>query len=108
MQLEDMNVFGYRHRFFENFFENFFLKFFKASKPDLLNIPPLDVHWVWHVHMLSPVSYREDCVAICGTVVDHKLLSADEVIFLIGGNLADSHICGQPPNFLRTPLCLAL
>uniref|UniRef100_A0A915NEN7 Uncharacterized protein n=1 Tax=Meloidogyne floridensis TaxID=298350 RepID=A0A915NEN7_9BILA len=51
----------------------------QASKPDLLNIPPLDVHWVWHVHMLSPVSYREDCVAICGTVVDHKLLSADEI-----------------------------
>ncbi|CAK5054407.1 unnamed protein product [Meloidogyne enterolobii] len=51
----------------------------QASKPDLLNIPPLDVHWVWHVHMLSPVSYREDCAAICGTVVDHKLLSADEI-----------------------------
>ncbi len=22
--------------------------------------PPLDVHWVWHVHMLSPTKYTED------------------------------------------------
>jgi hypothetical protein len=51
----------------------------QAAKPDLNNIPPLDVHWVWHVHMLCPISYREDCLAICGAVVDHKLLSADEV-----------------------------
>jgi hypothetical protein len=29
--------------------------------------------------MLSPVNYREDCTTICGTVIDHKLLSADEI-----------------------------
>jgi hypothetical protein len=52
---------------------------FQALKPDLNKIPPLDVHWVWHVHMLSPVNYREDCTTICGTVIDHKLLSADEI-----------------------------
>ena len=23
--------------------------------------PPTDIHWVWHVHMLAPVSYIEDC-----------------------------------------------
>ena len=27
-----------------------------------LNIAaPLDIAWVWHVHMLSPVSYQRDC-----------------------------------------------
>lgn len=36
--------------------------------------PPMDVHWVWHVHMLSPVAYRKDCEAVTGgTVVDHSL-----------------------------------
>ena len=23
--------------------------------------PPMDIHWVWHVHMLAPVSYISDC-----------------------------------------------
>ena len=23
-------------------------------------VPPLDVHWVWHVHMLSPKCYYDD------------------------------------------------
>ena len=23
--------------------------------------PPMDIHWVWHVHMLAPVSYIADC-----------------------------------------------
>lgn len=31
----------------------------QAEKPDLNNIPPLDVHWVWHTHMLCPTSYEE-------------------------------------------------
>ncbi|KAI6233015.1 hypothetical protein M3Y99_00962400 [Aphelenchoides fujianensis] len=42
-------------------------------------IPPLDVHWVWHCHILSPTHYQEDCLAICGAVIDHKLLSSDEI-----------------------------
>lgn len=32
--------------------------------------PPLDVQWVWHCHMLSPVAYAEDCQRICGRLVD--------------------------------------
>ncbi len=38
-------------------------------------VPPLDVHWIWHVHMLAPCYYREDCLNIIDTVPDHKLLS---------------------------------
>jgi hypothetical protein len=26
--------------------------------------PPLDIHWVWHVHMLGPVSYITDCKVV--------------------------------------------
>ena len=29
-------------------------------------IPPLDVGWIWHVHMLAPVKYHEDCVRLIG------------------------------------------
>lgn len=27
--------------------------------------PPLDVHWVWHTHMLSPRDYKKDCSEVC-------------------------------------------
>ena len=36
-------------------------------------VPPLDVHWVWHVHMLSPTKYAEDCTRLHGAVFDHTL-----------------------------------
>ena len=35
---------------------------------------PLDIAWVWHVHMLSPVSYEKDCNEVVSTLVDHKVL----------------------------------
>ena len=37
--------------------------------------PPLDVHWVWHCHMLAPYFYEKDCLAIINKVVEHKLMS---------------------------------
>lgn len=27
----------------------------------MIYAPPTDIHWVWHVHMLAPVSYIADC-----------------------------------------------
>lgn len=33
--------------------------FLQAARPDVRNIPPLDVHWVWHCHMLSPIHYQQ-------------------------------------------------
>lgn len=35
---------------------------------------PLDIAWVWHVHMLSPISYEKDCSEVVSTLVDHKVL----------------------------------
>ena len=34
--------------------------------------PPLDVHWVWHVHMLCPLKYATDTQAAAGRILDHK------------------------------------
>ena len=35
---------------------------------------PLDIAWVWHVHMLSPLSYERDCNEIASVLVDHRIL----------------------------------
>ena len=51
----------------------------QATHRDTNIIPPLDVHWIWHCHMLSPTHYRQDCESLVGCVVDHKLLSSDEI-----------------------------
>ncbi len=38
-------------------------------------VPPLDVEWAWHCHMLSPIAYRDDLTTVLGEVMDHKLRS---------------------------------
>ncbi|KAL9978366.1 hypothetical protein ACROYT_G015867 [Oculina patagonica] len=35
---------------------------------------PLDIEWVWHVHMLAPSYYERDCLNIISKVLDHSLL----------------------------------
>ena len=35
---------------------------------------PLDVAWVWHVHMLAPYYYAQDCLNIVGKLIDHSPL----------------------------------
>lgn len=46
-------------------------------------VPPLDVYWVWHCHMLSPASYRRDCLSLVGTVLDHAVhwLTVDQISY---------------------------
>ena len=39
---------------------------------------PLDIAWVWHVHMLAPYNYEQDCFRILSGVVDHTPLSAEQ------------------------------
>jgi len=43
----------------------------QVAEPDLTVVPPMDVYWVWHCHMLNPTQYRKDLMALFGTVVDH-------------------------------------
>ena len=39
---------------------------------------PLDIAWVWHVHMLSPITYEKDCNEVVSTLVDHKILVGEQ------------------------------
>ena len=41
----------------------------------LLLAAPLDIAWVWHVHMLAPQYYEKDCVNIVSKMVDHLPLN---------------------------------
>ena len=46
---------------------------------DLELLPPADVHWIWHVHMLSPSHYANDCKKRFGRIFNHELRSAEVV-----------------------------
>lgn len=39
---------------------------------------PLDIEWIWHCHLLSPVAYQRDCQRLGGIIVDHELFSGTE------------------------------
>ena len=41
--------------------------------------PPLDVHWIWHCHLLAPFDYEHDCVRITGHVPDHVIIPGDTI-----------------------------
>lgn len=41
----------------------------RFNKDDL--IPPLDIYWIWHVHMLSGKDYYDDCETVAKCVIDH-------------------------------------
>jgi hypothetical protein len=62
-------------------YETFWLPFLKTQtgKTDLDFVPPIDIHWVWHVHMLSPREYQNDCFRLFGRSFDHKLGSLEEI-----------------------------
>uniref|UniRef100_A0A914CSV5 Uncharacterized protein n=1 Tax=Acrobeloides nanus TaxID=290746 RepID=A0A914CSV5_9BILA len=74
-----------RFLFEENVLENAIRRYetcwlpMQAKNPNLELIPPLDVHFIWHCHMLRPLSYRKDCISIVGTVVDHKVFSNEKL-----------------------------
>uniref|UniRef100_A0A914CAN7 Uncharacterized protein n=1 Tax=Acrobeloides nanus TaxID=290746 RepID=A0A914CAN7_9BILA len=58
--------------------EAHFLKY--AEDPDLDILPPLDVHFIWHTHMLRPLEYRKDCIEMVGKIVDHKSFTKEELV----------------------------
>lgn len=49
-----------------------------AEQESIDLIAPIDIEWVWLVHMLSPYSYEQDCLKIVGKVIDHKLMTIDK------------------------------
>ena len=43
----------------------------KQGSDSRLLAAPLDIAWVWHLHMLAPHDYEQDCMNIVSQVVDH-------------------------------------
>ena len=43
-----------------------------ADKETVSLLPPPDVHWAWHVHMLCPSAYEEDCRRLVAKIPDHE------------------------------------
>ncbi|XP_078366083.1 uncharacterized protein LOC144650309 [Oculina patagonica] len=39
---------------------------------------PLDIAWVWHVHMLAPHYYEKDCMNVVSNLVDHAPLNSSQ------------------------------
>lgn len=49
-----------------------------AANNSLQLAAPLDIEWIWHCHMLSPVAYEKDCRTVTGVIVDHRLMTLKE------------------------------
>lgn len=61
-------------RRYEKYWLPFLASISDSDLTDLDHVHPLDIHWVWHVHMLAPVTYRQDCSAVIGDrVLNHAL-----------------------------------
>ncbi|XP_061178879.1 uncharacterized protein LOC133187497 [Saccostrea echinata] len=35
---------------------------------------PLDIEWLWHCHLLCPVTYEKDCETLFGATINHRLV----------------------------------
>ena len=60
-------------------YEEIWLPMLQTFKNTEKLIPPIDVNWVWLVHMLSPSDYIEDMFTISNVVFDHRIRSNDEI-----------------------------
>ncbi|KAB7506135.1 Glycine-rich domain-containing protein 1, partial [Armadillidium nasatum] len=56
-------------------YEHYWLPLAAKMDPGTKASPPLDVHWVWIVHMLSPQNYEKDCVLIVEKIIPHHLMT---------------------------------
>lgn len=65
---------------YEKYWMPFLAKMSEKMTTDLEFAPPLDIHWVWHVHMLAPVQYNKDCTAISKRILGHQLESLDKLV----------------------------
>ena len=52
-----------------------------ALKSCSLRAAPLDIAWVWHVHMLAPYHYEQDCPNILNLVMDYSPISSTQILF---------------------------
>jgi hypothetical protein len=54
-------------------YEEFWLNLV-AEQSDKILTAPLDIEWIWHCHMLSPVCYEKDCKDLIGKTANHVIL----------------------------------
>ena len=53
-------------------YEAFWLPFLSENS-ELDIVPPLDVHFVWHSHMLAPTAYASDCERLYGRILPNRV-----------------------------------
>lgn len=46
-------------------------KFFALARSGERVAPTRDIDMVWHLHMLAPVAYHDDCMSYLGRILDH-------------------------------------
>lgn len=59
-------------------YETLWLPLAARVDPNYLLSAPMDIEWVWYVHMLSPYAYNRDCLHRFGQVIDHRITSPKE------------------------------
>ncbi len=59
-------------------YESIWLPFYSSNPNDCTYVPPVDIVWIWHAHMLAPIIYERDCMRICGRILDWNLMSMTE------------------------------
>ena len=78
----DENFVKYSIIRYEKYWMPFLAEFSSQMEEDLKFAPPLDIHWVWHVHMLCPVQYNKDCTATIGNLIPWNYISMYILKFL--------------------------
>ena len=59
-------------------YELFWMPLMAKIDPRYPLAAPLDIEWIWYVHMLSPYAYNRDCLHRFGRVLDHRISSAKD------------------------------
>eukprot|EP01023_Acetabularia_acetabulum_P058649 TRINITY_DN6958_c0_g1_i1.p1 TRINITY_DN6958_c0_g1~~TRINITY_DN6958_c0_g1_i1.p1 ORF type:complete len:822 (-),score=120.16 TRINITY_DN6958_c0_g1_i1:282-2633(-) len=56
-------------------YEKLWLPLMKSLKdtPYSMMPAPIDIEWVWQLHMMSPIIYQQDCNKLVGKLLDHKI-----------------------------------
>ena len=71
---------GVKHAIYR--YERFWLPLLKKQgfdeAKDAEFVPPLDIHWIWHTHMLAPLQYAKNCNEMFGRSFGHRLYSLEE------------------------------
>lgn len=74
--LHQPHVIANAMRRYENYWLPLMAHYVDRNSEDFL--PPIDVHWMWHVHMLCPRQYRSDCIDCISMVPDHRFFPTKE------------------------------